>query len=350
MKVLPDETSYIFENVFTHLPEPVIVMDKEFRILQANNAFISRCNKPASDIRYQSFLKMIQPELDNDNQLRKNLYTELIENQSSQFEAYVQTGPDQGFWSVIDCRLIKHNGRIFFLSVLKELTDHKEAYLSNLDIEKNKGDFENTDNLIQSIAPDGTLLSNNKKWQETLGYTSEELRRLNLTDILREDQIPRCFKLINRVRSGEKCDLIETVFKTRDGRDVFVEGNVDGYFEHGKLLSIRCVFRDKTKSKSLEETYSQLVHNFPVPIYIKRNNQFLFVNPSFEAMTGYGEQELVDRDGLFLVHPEDIPFVQKTAGRLPRTNKSASYEFRLIRKNGESRWVMETIVSISYEG
>ncbi len=350
MRVLPNETSLLFENIFWHLPTPAVLLDHEFRILQANNTFLEKSSQRLEDIRYQSFLKMIRPREMDDDQFRNYLYADLNEKTSIQFAAFLPTGTEQGFRTSIDIQILRHNGGIFFLCVLQDLTDPKEASLQNTDLDKIQGVVDRPDELIQSISPDGTLLSYNKKWLETLGYTSEAMRGLNITDILREDQIPYCFKIINRVRSGEKCDLIETVFQTKDGRNVFVEGNFDGHFEYGNLISVRCVFRDITRRKALEETYSQLVNTFPVSIYIIQNNQFRFVNPSFQSMTGYGEKELVGKEAFFLVHPEDNSFVQKTVNRLLTSNRSTSYEFRLIRKSGEIRWVMETIVSIPFEG
>jgi PAS domain S-box-containing protein len=351
MKVLPGEANYLFENIFTQLPAPTVLMDKEFRIMQANNSFLDKFNLDMEDIRYHDFLKLVQPGEFEEEQIRKYLRSVLNANQNTQFEAFIPTGPENGIWAIIESRVFQYSGQTFYLSVINDITEHKkeEETIKSRDA-KTRQFFDNANDLVQSVSPEGTLVYTNRKWQESLGYTDSELSNLHITDIIREDQIPQYFKIQERVRRGEKCELFETVFVSKAGRDIFVEGNVDGVFEFDKLVSSRGIFRDISRRKALEETYSQLVHTLPVSMFIILNKQFHFVNPSFQTLSGYSEKELLGKESHFLVHPEDVPFVHMTANRVFKTRKSAEYEFRLIRKSGEVRWVMETVISITYEG
>jgi PAS domain S-box-containing protein len=350
MRVLSGQTDYLFENIFTQLPSPAVLMDKELRILQANDAFLEKFDRPKADIINQDFLKILCPPKLEEVQIRKYLLSNLSETGRFQFETCLSKGPHEGIFTVIESRIIKYAGQTLFLSVLNAINNPPRAAEVTKTEEGKFRRCDHANDLIQSISPDGTLLYTNPKWQTTLGYSAAEMPHLHITDILRQDQIPYYFKILDRVRSGQKCEMIETVFKTKDGKDVFVEGDVDGCFEHNTFISTHGIFRDISKTKTLEETYSQLVHAFPVSIYIIQNSRFRFVNPSFQALTGYSEKELIGQEALSLVHPEDSNFVQKSANRLIKLHKSADYEFRLIHKNGEVRWVLETVISIPFEG
>ena len=351
MKVLPGETSYLFENIFGQMPSPTVLTDNEFRILQASDSFLKKFHLQFESIRRYDFLKMVQPDENEQAQTRQYLRSALNETHTIQFETFIPNGPGVGIWAMVESRIIKQSGQTLYIFVLCDITEHiKDEDISNTEERKFGLIFDNAHDLVQSNSPEGYFLYTNQKWKDILGYSAAEIPQLHITDVLREDQIPYYFKILDRVRSGEKCELIETIFKNKDGREIFVEGNIEGCFEHAKFISTRAIFRDISQRKALEETYSQLVHTFPVSIYIIQNAQFRFVNPSFQALTGYSEKEFLNKEAFFLIHPEDVNFVQKTVTRLAKSNRSANYEFRLIRKNGEVRWVMETIVSIPYEG
>ena len=102
--------------------------------------------------------------------------------------------------------------------------------------------------------------------------------------------------------------------------------------------------------KSVEETYGVLIRNSPTPMYVARKGIFIFVNPSFQLLTGYSEEELVGKESISLVHLQDRDNVRNCAIISLKAAKPARYEFRSIRKNGEVRWVMESVITIPYEG
>jgi PAS domain S-box-containing protein len=58
---------------------------------------------------------------------------------------------------------------------------------------------------------------------------------------------------IDRVRSGEALDRVETVFISKDGREILVDGNVSGQFKNGQFVATRAIFRDITERKKMED-------------------------------------------------------------------------------------------------
>jgi PAS domain S-box-containing protein len=113
--------------------------------------------------------------------------------------------------------------------------------------------FENANDLIQMVAPDGRFLYINRAWRETLGYNEGEVRNLSVFDIIHPDSQAHCLEIFQRVISGEKVDRVETAFATKDGKKVIVEGSVNCKFVNGKPVSTRGIFRDITERKRMEE-------------------------------------------------------------------------------------------------
>ncbi len=94
-----------------------------------------------------------------------------------------------------------------------------------------------------------------------------------------------------------------------------------------------------------------LLNNTGAGIYIVQDKNFVYVNPFFEALSGYTMQELVGTPSLNLVHPDDRDMVRKKVSRILKKNSKANtYEYRFIKKNGEVMWVLERITSMEYMG
>jgi len=112
--------------------------------------------------------------------------------------------------------------------------------------------FENANDLIQSVTPDGHFVQVNRAWRETLGYTQEEISSLSLLDIIHPDSRAYCMEVFQRVISGESVDRIEAAFVTKDGKKIIVEGSANCKFKYGKPVTTRGIFRDITESKQAE--------------------------------------------------------------------------------------------------
>jgi diguanylate cyclase (GGDEF)-like protein/PAS domain S-box-containing protein/putative nucleotidyltransferase with HDIG domain len=88
----------------------------------------------------------------------------------------------------------------------------------------------------------------------------------------------------------------------------------------------------------------------PVGIYIAQGNRFHYVNSRFREAIGYSEDELLDMDPLSVILPEDRPAVRENAIQMLKGQRSQPYEYRVVAKNGEVRWILETVTSIHYQG
>jgi PAS domain S-box-containing protein len=106
----------------------------------------------------------------------------------------------------------------------------------------------------------------------------------------------------------------------------------------------------EAKRKQAEELFKTVTNSSPVGIYIVQDRKFQLVNPQFQKLTNYTEDELVGMDSLALVLPEDRDMVMEKAVKMLKGESSSPYQFRVVNKTGETRWVMETVTSIQYRG
>ncbi len=113
--------------------------------------------------------------------------------------------------------------------------------------------FENANDLIYSVASDGSFQYVNRAWRETLGYGEEEIAGMTIFDIIHPDFKQHCMDMFERIMSGEKIDYIEAKFVTKDGRTLFMEGSVSCHFVDGKPVATRSIFRDITEKRHMED-------------------------------------------------------------------------------------------------
>ncbi|MFQ5583697.1 MAG: response regulator, partial [Calditrichia bacterium] len=119
--------------------------------------------------------------------------------------------------------------------------------------EKYRDIFENANDLIQSVDGEGKILYVNRRWKEVLEYTDEEVENLNLMDILHKDHVSECMNLLRNLSESGEFSGVETVFVSKSGKEIYVEGNVNAQYMDGAFIASRGIFRDITERKQAEE-------------------------------------------------------------------------------------------------
>jgi PAS domain S-box-containing protein len=101
------------------------------------------------------------------------------------------------------------------------------------------------------------------------------------------------------------------------------------------------------ESKSIQNT---ILEKSLVGYYILMEGKFRIINPIVVSYTGYLPEEVVGNRSDFMVYPDDKPAVKKNAVAMLNGNLFLPYEFRILTKRKEIRWVMEVVAPIQYEG
>ncbi|ARK08976.1 PAS domain S-box protein [Fibrella sp. ES10-3-2-2] len=112
---------------------------------------------------------------------------------------------------------------------------------------------DNTSDLIQLITLDGKFIFVNKAWRELLGYGADQIASLTLNDVLHPDYVKSTIDRLQRVQEGEPNPSFETVFRSRDGRTLFLSGSVNCRYDQGKPTAFRCILRDITQKIRAEK-------------------------------------------------------------------------------------------------
>ncbi len=86
-------------------------------------------------------------------------------------------------------------------------------------------------------------------------------------------------------------------------------------------------------------------------IWIHQDGRFRYFNPQVVAITGYSQQELASMDIWRLVHPDFRDALRERAEARLRGEKVPSrYDYKILTRDGEERWVDFSAAMIQYEG
>jgi PAS domain S-box-containing protein len=100
-----------------------------------------------------------------------------------------------------------------------------------------------------------------------------------------------------------------------------------------------------------EAMFRKLAEASTGAILIHRGANFCYANPAAERIAGYARQEFLAMNFYDIVHPDFRELVrQRGLARQRGEDLPPHYEFKIITKSGEERWVEITPTSIEFEG
>ncbi|MCL5958602.1 MAG: PAS domain S-box protein, partial [Chloroflexi bacterium] len=169
--------------------------------------------------------------------------------------------------------------------------------------------------------------------------------------IVSEDQKDEHQALLDLGRQGKSLAGVEVRRQRRDGSPVDISiWTVPMYGATGQVSGIVSLVADITERKQAEELFRTLSNSSPIGIYIVQDGKFQFANPQFQECTGRRKEELLGTDSTKLVAPDFRDSVRKNAISMLKGERSNPYEFQMYSKSGQTRWIMETVAPIQYQG
>jgi PAS domain S-box-containing protein len=142
----------------------------------------------------------------------------------------------------------------------------------------------------------------------------------------------------------------EDTFWTKDGKAFPAKYVITPLMEDGRKVGAVMLFRDITDRKEAEETIKSLVLNSPMGIFIAQGGKFKMVNTAFKEDVGHTGEELLGEDAFSLITPEFKERVRDNVIQMLKGERSAPFEFQIVNRRGEPKWLLEKVTPINYKG
>ena len=244
-------------------------------------------------------------------------------------------------------------------SVSREITERKRA-------EKELRESEQRYRTVLEACPDplvvydmeGKVIYINPSFTKVFGWAPGELLG-NKIDYAPDENWPETEMMIDKVLAGESFSGVESRRYNKEGNILDVSISARIYLNHkgvpeGSVHILRDITDQKGAEAALRESedkYKTLVENSLTGIFIHQDGRYVFVTDRFARMHGHTHEELVGKEYLSLIHPDDRDALAKTvSARLQGEVVPHHYEVRRLKKDGKTVWCEMIATRIDYGG
>ena len=121
-----------------------------------------------------------------------------------------------------------------------------------------------------------------------------------------------------------------------------------------ELASLRQRVAELEASKNQLTQYEEILKvfrtNMPIGLFIIQDGRFKFVNDNLRTLLADVSDEIIESYSMKLVYPDDRERVRDSAIKILRGESAKPYKYRIIDKEGQIRWLLESVSSIQYQG
>lgn len=190
--------------------------------------------------------------------------------------------------------------------------------------------------------PDGMVTNWNRGAQHILGYAEDEIVGKHASRFFtaedRAKNVPQQ-ELTTAAVEGRAED--ERWHLRRDGSRFWASGVVTAVRdEEGNLMGFSKVMRDMSERNRLTEERDRFFTlSMDLLCIVRLNGRFQRVNPAFEKLLGFSDEELLAMSLFDLVHPEDLKATKDGYEKLSIGEPITFMENRLRCKDGSFKWL-----------
>jgi two-component system NtrC family sensor kinase len=230
--------------------------------------------------------------------------------------------------------------------------------------EKYRTILENIDDGYYEIDLEGNYTFFNDAEAKNLGYTKEEMRRINSRNYQDEETYKKTFKVFAEIyRTGKPIKALEMEAIRKDGSKVFNEISASIIRDQqGKTIGFRGITRNITERKRAEEALKQseqkyrfLTESMTDIVWIAGLDlRTTYVTPSIQRLLGFTQEERIKQSLDQQLTPDSLTRVfeilnselalEKQEGADP--SRRVNLELEFYHKDGSTRWLDVTISGI----
>ena len=199
----------------------------------------------------------------------------------------------------------------------------------------------------QIIGFDWTYLYLNKSAEIHNRRSNAELIGRKYQDMWPGVEQTEVFKLIKNTLEQRTSSHFENEFIFPDGSKGWFDLSIEPIPEGVFILSVDITDKKKTELilKENEEKYRILAdHSVDLIYWYSPDGKINYISPSCEKITGYPDNEFMDDPKLLaaIIHPADKELYINHALEIGQNQFDHSFNFRIIKKDGEIRWLNHT--------
>lgn len=296
----------------------VLVLDRERRIVQANDAACKFAGRERDDVIGKSIEE--SPLAAFDHPLIQSRITDALNGREVTEELRFLRRDDELFFRIKFLPTVFNDGAPGVTIILEDITESRRAQEALRESEfLFRSLVENINDLILNVDETCTFTYVSPKSQDILGYSPEEMLHKTPCDFMPPDKAERVKEQIAALFADpEQKVLFEWTMHHRDGSTVILEvSGTPVYDIIGDFTGYRMVCRDVTERVRATKRVAQwksflysVVNNIPSMVFVweVEKNTFVFANRASEVFLGLTQEEMAGKQAIDLFPPKMAAF------------------------------------------
>lgn len=259
----------------------------------------------------------------------------------------------------VHLQLVERGHQRQFLAMIFDITDRTRAEAALRESEgRFRSAFEKTAVGMVLLNTNGRFLRANQAFCSLVGYSEDELLSKTFLEITHPEDLEKNLPTVARLMAGEiESFFVEKRYLHKLGHPVWVHASVASVRDvTGRPLNFIAQSQDITERKRAEEALRQSLERFDLAVRGAREGLWdvvrvsddyfnpanpIYYSPRMKEIMGVEGDDSPDIIGTWavLVHPDDRDRVFAALAAHLTRRVPYDIEYRIIKKNGECRWI-----------
>lgn len=351
------EAKQNWQHMFQAISSPTVILNPDFTIVYANDAVIKASKLSINQIIGQPCCQVFHGS--HATQPPKECPTKkILDNIHVPQIAEMEIEAFNGSFLVSCTPIFTNEGKLD--KVIHIATDISEIKKMSAELEENEKKFrELADYLPQTVYEctlDGNFTFVNKSGLDMFGYTKQDIENgTNILQMLAPSDIEKAKANIELLYKKGNNSGNEYMGKHKNGKTFPIIIYTNVVFHNSKPIGLRGILIDITAQKKAEQVVQEnqrvitsLMSNTPGLLYRCNNDNnwtMSFISEQCIHISGYSPDEFIDNKVLSfndIIAPEYQEKLWETWQDVIAQNSKFKYEYQIIHKSGERRWVYES--------
>ena len=243
------------------------------------------------------------------------------------------------------------------IGVIQDVTDRKQV---TLELQQREERFrflvQNGNDILGIIDPEGRYIFVGDNVKEHLGYAAEEMIGRNAFEFIHPEDAPKATEALQQVANKKMVTLEPFRFINAAGNWRWIETTATNHLDHPSIKGLVVNSRDITEKKQnddelkkadlerikTEKRFQAMVQNgSDLIVILDEKSHISYISDNACQVIGYMPEELVGKNVLNLLHPDDKDVVVSELQAIvnKKSREKNSTEHRFLHKDGHWVWL-----------
>ncbi len=203
--------------------------------------------------------------------------------------------------------------------------------------------FMQNSDIVYVHSNEGIITYAKKGIENSIGYTAEEVTGKHFTCFIHPDDIKNAVDVFEKSRLKTSIEGFHLRLRHKNGDYLHFDFKAHSIFKNGDYIGAIGAGQDITAKIKKEEAFGESIEIYKILVKNARDVIYTVspegivtsVNDFVKNITGFDAEEIIGKNYLYFIHPEEIEYGIKIHEAIKRGEKPAAFEMRFLKKSGD---------------